>query len=225
METKSRAELPDLSLIRAHALFAELSARKTELELRLAAIREERIGLIPAVRDELPGLVRNQPKREASPIMDAARALLGSLLPTPAPEPAPMTSATATARLGELAAEEAAVQAALELLAGPWVAARAEANAAVLELVKPEATRRARALASAVCAMAEAGQHYMDLATAMDREGLAWAELAPISRLPGGPAGVPYSEVRQWLRDAVADGHLEANALPREWREGLALAA
>lgn len=217
-------DLPDLSLLLAHPRFAELAARKAELEARLASIRDERIALLPAVRDELP-LRRAADTREPSPVHKAARALLGAILPQSQPEATPIDSAVATARLAELAEEDATLNAALGLLAAPYAAARAEASAAVCAKVAPEMRRRAHTLASAVCAMAEAGQHYMALAAALDREGVAWGELAPITRLPGGWPGVPYSEVRQWLSEAVADGHLEAKELPREWREGLAAAA
>lgn len=219
-----KAELPDLSLVRAHPRFAELAARKAEMESRLFAIREERIGLLEAVRDEQPSWIAHE-AREPSPIQKAARALLGSILPQSPPAPAAIRTATATARMAELAEEEATLNAAIGLLAVPYAEARAEASAAVRAKVAPEIHDRARALAAAVCAMAEAGQHYMDLARAIDREGVSWGELTPITRLPGGLPGVPYSEVRQWLSDAVADGHLDAKALPREWREGLVAAA
>lgn len=220
-----KTELPDLSLARAHPRFAELDARKVELETRLAAIRDERVALIPAVRDELPGH-RAAAAKPVSPILAKARAMVEGLLSKTEPVPATtMTPAGAIARLGELAEEEAAVKAALDLLAEAHAAARAEASRLVCETIAPEHARRAQALAQAVNALAQAGAEYVALTTALDAEGVAWGTLKPIVRIPGGFPEAEYSEIRAWLAEAVADGHMDVKALPARWRKGLAVAA
>jgi hypothetical protein len=219
-----KSNLPAMSLAMAHPGYAQLAARKAELNQRLAAIRDERIALLEVVRDERPELPQPQ-AREAPAMSPAAAALLGGLLPAPTIEHAPVVPATAMGRLRDLAAEEAALREALAILSEPLAAARAEASAKVAGEVAPELRLRARALAAAVLAMAEAAHRYQALAAELDREGVDIGGLAPIRAVPGGWPGATYSEVRAWLREAAAAGHLDVKALPSAWREGVAAAA
>lgn len=199
------ADLRSDWLPEANAELRQIFEKRVEIEVQLAALREEENAL--ASRARRAGLGPRKAEAEA-PSITRARALLGGLLSVVPAKPAPAATPDPVARAEELRAEREALEEAHAMLAEPERAARRRAADEAWSLAGPEYRRRALAVVAAIAELSRRHAEMQELAGPLGRAGaIPQAAMLPLDMLTGALAGGPASgALGAFLREAERAG-------------------
>jgi chromosome segregation ATPase len=142
--------------------YAALVAKRSVLLERQSALRDERREVERQIK-ALPAPTHRTPRRVAE--------LLGD---------EPETDTMLQKRLAEIRSAEQDLEDALEIVRRRLAEARGPASVAVCAAVRPEYTRRVKAMVAAVAALREARENYESLLDDFIANDIAWTSLIPM---------------------------------------------
>lgn len=172
--------------------------------------------------DDTPRRRQQKPEiDEPDERQEAAKALLGNLMPEQPPEeinPPPRHKRwPGQDRYNALAKESDAIQVALGYISRPLEEARREYSKKLVEQRKDEYAERAEAVVDAARALGDAIQSHYQYLDELRLAGVEWRRLRPLNLERYGDLAEPHTPLLQTILDAIELGHVGAGKIP-DWR-------